>query len=146
MTIDHSSDNRIALITGASRGTGRECALALARRGYDVALNYLSNREEVIKTQHAAQSYGIRALCVRADVSDKRQVDRLVRTVLDKFGHIDVLVNNAGVAEIKAVEDIDEVSWNRVMDVNLKGVLFCSQAVLKHMKNRREGLPQWLIF
>jgi 3-oxoacyl-[acyl-carrier protein] reductase len=139
VTIIHPPINKVALITGASRGSGRECAIALARHGYNVVINYLTNCEEAIKTQRDAQGFGITAISIQADVADKRQVDRMVGAVLDKFGQIDVLVNSAGVSEIKPIEDIDEASWNRIMDINLKGTFFCSQAVLKHMKLRRQG-------
>ena len=139
MTTNHSVNNQVALITGASRGTGRECAISLAREGYHIVINYMSNSEEANKTQQEVQSLGMRTLCIKADISNKQQVHDMIDTSLHEFGHIDVLVNNAGISEIKPIEDIDEKSWDHLMDINLKGVFLCSQTVIKHMKERGKG-------
>lgn len=133
------SKSKVALITGGSRGIGRECAIALAKRGYKIAINYFRNNELAVETQKKIDKIGVDTYCVRADISDKRQVKDIIETVLNKFDHIDVLVNNAGISEIKPIEDIDEESWDHMMDINLKGTFFCSQMVLKHMKEQRKG-------
>jgi 3-oxoacyl-[acyl-carrier protein] reductase len=136
---DYPLNSKVALITGAARGIGRECALTLAQRSYNIVINYRSSYDRAVETQKMVQNFGVQAFCVHADISDKLQVDNMVRAVLNEFAHIDVLVNNAGVSEIKPLRDIDEISWNRVIDVNLKGTFFCSQRVLEHMKERRRG-------
>jgi len=139
MMKNHPINNQVALITGSSRGMGRECAISLARVGYHIVINYMSNIEEANKTQQEVQNLGMRALCIKADISNKKQVHDMIDMSLHEFGHIDVLVNNAGISEIKPIEDIDEKSWDHLMDINLKGVFLCSQAVIKHMKERGKG-------
>ena len=125
--------NRTALITGASRGIGRETALHFARNGYNVALNYLSNEERARDTLAHLKSTGCDAIAIRADVSNRRDVDEMVKTVCEKYGSVDVLVNNAGIAQQKLFTDISEGEWDRMFDVNVKGTFNCCQAVLPYM-------------
>ena len=131
--------NRTALITGASRGIGRETALHFARNGYNVALNYLSNEERARDTLAHLKSTGCDAIAIRADVSNRRDVDEMVKTVCEKYGSVDVLVNNAGIAQQKLFTDISEGEWDRMFDVNVKGTFNCCQAVLPYMRHRKKG-------
>ncbi|MEW6679516.1 MAG: SDR family oxidoreductase, partial [bacterium] len=77
--------------------------------------------------------------CMKVDNSDIKQIEKMINKVLDKFGQIDVLVNNAGISEIKKIEEISENDWDKIMDTNLKGAFFCSQFVFNHMKKRKTG-------
>ena len=131
--------NRTALITGASRGIGRETALHFARNGYNVALNYLSNEACARDTLAHLKSTGCDAIAIRADVSNRRDVDEMVKTVCEKYGSVDVLVNNAGIAQQKLFTDISESEWDRMFDVNVKGTFNCCQAVLPYMIHRKKG-------
>lgn len=137
--IKQTSTDKVALITGGSGGIGRECVIALAQRGYNVAFTYLNNEKNAIKTRNEAIKLGVDAFFISVDISDKTQIEKMINEVLDKFGHIDVLVNNAGISELKKIEDIDEANWNKIIDTNLKGTFFCAQLVLTHMRKRKKG-------
>ena len=100
---------------------------------------YKKRTEDGEDPKKVLDNLGVKSYCIQADVSNKKDVDNMVAKVLDEFGHIDVLVNCAGVSEIKTLDDIDEISWNRVLDINLKGTFFCSQQVFKHMKKNGCG-------
>jgi 3-oxoacyl-[acyl-carrier protein] reductase len=130
---------KIALVTGASRGIGRAIAVALAREGVDVAVNYFSKEEEARKTCALVEDAGRRALGLRADVSISSEVDQMVRTVEQKLGRIAIVVNNAGIAHRASLEDIREEDWDRVMTVNLKSAFLVTQAVLPGMRQSRWG-------
>ena len=130
---------KVALITGGAKGIGRACVLAFASKGYDVAFTYFSNRKRAIALQKQINNLGVNAFCVMADNSRKQQIERMINEVLDKFGRIDVLVNNAGISESKKIEEICENDWDKIMDINLKGAFFCSQLVFNHMKKRKTG-------
>lgn len=127
--------NRVALVTGASRGIGRGIALALAGAGHDVVVNYVNNAEAAAAVVEQAQRCGVRALAVRADVALAADRDRLVAAAYDEFGRVDLLVNNAGVApSVRAdILDATEESFDRVLDINLKGPYFLTQLVARRM-------------
>jgi 3-oxoacyl-[acyl-carrier protein] reductase len=125
--------NKVALITGASRGIGRGIALKFAEEGADVAVNYCQSMELAETIADKLRSLGCKALTVKADVSIKADVNDMVSNVLDTFGQIDILVNNAGIFIGGSVADLKEEIWDRVMAVNLKGVFLCCKAVGKHM-------------
>lgn len=131
--------NRTVIITGASRGIGRETALHFAINGYNVALNYLSNEECARDTITHLKSTGCDAIAVRADVSNRRDVDEMVKTVCERYGSVDVLVNNAGIAQQKLFTDISEGEWDKMFDVNVKGTFNCCQAVLPYMIHKKKG-------
>ncbi len=130
--------NRVALVTGASGGIGKAIALTLAREGADVAINGRSaERLEVVASE--IRDMKQRVLTVKADVSISGEVSRMIKTVVDKFAKIEILVNNAGVFETVSLEKITEAQWDRVMAVNLKGVFNCSRAVISVMKRQEWG-------
>ena len=126
---------KVALITGASRGIGRAIAVALAQKGANVVINYVHNEEEAKKTQEMCKAYGVETLIVRADVSNRDEVRKMVETVIEKFGRIDILINNAGIlGNAITPMEITEEEWDRVININLKGAFLVTQEVLKHMK------------
>ena len=123
------------LITGASRGIGAAAARLFAQKGWKVAANYCQSEKEARAL--AASHPGI--LAVQADVADRGQVDRMTKEVLHQFGHIDVLINNAGIAQQKLFTDVTETEWERLFSVNVTGVFHCCQAVLPGMIRRQRG-------
>ncbi len=140
---------KVAIVTGASTptGFGRAIALTLAREGCDVVVNG-RNLEGAQRTATEVRALGRQALAIKTDVSNSAEVTEMVKTTLEKFGKIDILVNNAGgVREdnagrkslIKPFAEYTDAEWNMVIDVNLKGVIICTKAVLNHMISRRSG-------
>jgi len=130
---------KIALVTGASRGIGRAIAIALARGGADVAINYRSREEEANAVALAIRELGRRSIAVRADVSRSDQVTRLIQTVESGLGSIGILVNNAGIARPQPLEQITEQDWDELIAVNLTSCFLVTQAVLPAMRARRWG-------
>lgn len=131
-------NGKVALVTGASRGIGRAIALSLAKSGADVAVNDLiiDQAQEVAKE---ISELGRRSIAVRADVSNKAQVDSMVEIVIRDLGRIDVLVNNAGIISFEPFLNIEEITWDKMMSVNLKGPFLVAQAVARHMVQRGGG-------
>jgi L-rhamnose 1-dehydrogenase len=129
-------EGKVALVTGASRGIGRAIALRLAQEGAAVAVNHPGEAKEALEVVRLIRSRGGKALSVRADIAYKRQVDRMVARVIERLGHIDILVNSAGICPFAEFLDITEETWDRTHDVNLRGVFLCSQAVARHMVER----------
>ncbi|MBA8845952.1 3-oxoacyl-[acyl-carrier protein] reductase [Ochrobactrum sp. RH1CCR137] len=131
---------KIALVTGASRGIGRAIAIGMAKRGFDVAINDIVRQQDALQeVARAIEATGRRALIVHADVSNKAQVEAMVSNVVDVFGRIDALVNNAGILIAGDVEHLKEEHWDSVLDVNAKGTFLVVQAALPHMKRQKYG-------
>jgi len=128
-----------ALVTGSSRGIGRAIAVALARAGADVALNYRSRGAEAADAQGEITGMGRRCVVVQADVSTAGGVEHLMDAVRTELGHIDILVNNAGIARVQTIEEITEKDWDELLTVNLKSCFLATQAVLPGMRARRWG-------
>ena len=131
-------EKKVALVTGGGTGIGRAISLEFADEGADVAISSrkIENLDKVAKE---IEEKGRRSLAVSADITVKEQVERMVERVIKEFGQIDILVNNSGTGRRMPIVDIDEEDWDIVMNTNLKGVLFCTQAVAKHMMQRRYG-------
>lgn len=125
---------KVALVTGASRGIGRAVAEKFASEGYAVAVNYLQSEEQAEELAHR-----LGGLAVKADVADGAAVRAMAETVRRELGTIDALVCNAGVAQQGLFTDLTETDWKRLLDVNLSGVFHCCQAVLPGMISRKEG-------
>lgn len=133
-------DGEVAWVTGSSKGIGRAIALDLAREGCDVVVHYNSGEDEAREVVQEIEGLGRQALAVSGDVSDGEDVKRLIREIEDRFGRVDVLVNNAGsFVERRTLEEMTEDVWDRVMEVNLKSVYLVSQAVLPLMKRQGGG-------
>jgi NAD(P)-dependent dehydrogenase (short-subunit alcohol dehydrogenase family) len=128
----------IAIVTGAGHGIGRATALALAQAGAHVAVADI-DKAAAEKTAADVAAAGRRSLAVATDVGDLGSIDEMVRRVVDAFGHVDVLVNNAGVTRRAYIMDLTEADWDRIMRVNAKGVFFCLQRVAREMIPRRSG-------
>lgn len=135
---DFSLSSRVALVTGAGRGIGRGIALALARAGADVAVADL-DPQVAEETAAAIRSLGRRSLALGVDVSDGDSVRAMVERVATEFGRLDVAVNNAGVISIRKVAELSLADWDRVMNVNARGVFLCCQAELPLMQAQRWG-------
>ncbi|MGH9663947.1 MAG: SDR family NAD(P)-dependent oxidoreductase, partial [Bryobacteraceae bacterium] len=130
---------KIALVTGGSRGLGQAIALALARAGVDVAINFRTREDAAREVAKQISELGRRALCVRADVSQSAEVQRMVREVEAQLGPVDILVNNAGIARQQPIESITESDWDELLAVNLKSCFLVTQAVIGGMRARRWG-------
>lgn len=133
------SDRKVALVTGGSRGIGRGCALELARAGYDIAINFAGNEEAANKTVEDIKALGVDAEAFKFDVSDKDVADNGVAKVLERFGRIDVLVNNAGITRDGLFMRMSADNWNAVINTNLSSAFNVSQPVVKVMMKQRSG-------
>jgi 3-oxoacyl-[acyl-carrier protein] reductase len=132
-------NGRTALVTGSSRGIGRALAVALAQSGAAVVINYLRREAEAKAVEKEIADLRRPCITVQADVSAAGDVNRLVRTSEERLGPIDILINNAGIARVQAVEDITECDWDDLIEVNLKSCFLMSQAVLPGMRARQWG-------
>jgi 3-oxoacyl-[acyl-carrier protein] reductase len=131
--------NRIALVTGGSRGIGRAIAVGLACAGADVAVNYRTREEDANDTCAQIEQLGRRAFAVQADVAIAAEVARLVATVEAELGPVGILVNNAGITRPQPLHEITERDWDEILAVNLKSVFLVTQAVLPQMRAARWG-------
>ena len=133
-------DDRIAIVTGAGSGMGRTFSIALAHAGADVVITELPGKEAAAEgTAAKVRAVGRRALTVPLDVTQIPSIQAMVERVVHEWGHVDILVNNAGMNIRQFAVDVTEEAWDRVVDTDLKGVLFCSQAVGRHMIERGRG-------
>lgn len=132
-------DGKIALVTGASRGLGRAIAIALAEAGADIAVNYQFAAEPAKEVEQFIRRLGRRALLVQADVSDAKEVSRMMDAVERSLGAPLILVNNAGIARVQPLEEITERDWDEILKVNLKSVFLVTQRVLPAMRAAKFG-------
>ena len=131
--------DKIALVTGSSRGVGRAVALAYGKEGADVVVNYTSNETAANEVVTAIEGMGRKAIAVKADVAKKTDVDLLVQTTIETFGKLDILVNNAGFTRPAMMLKMTEEQWDQVVGIHLKGAFLCSQAAGLHMKEQNRG-------
>ncbi|MFO7169727.1 MAG: 3-oxoacyl-[acyl-carrier-protein] reductase [Chloroflexota bacterium] len=134
-----SLKDKVALVTGASRGIGRAVAAALAGAGASVVVNYRGNQAAADETVAAITDAGGQAVAVQADVSSPEEVERLFKTVLDRFGKLDILVNNAGITRDTLLLRMKDDDFDAVLDTNLRGVFLCTRAALRPMTRARSG-------
>ncbi|MBI3921831.1 MAG: 3-oxoacyl-[acyl-carrier-protein] reductase [Armatimonadetes bacterium] len=137
--VETDTPNRVAIVTGSSRGIGRAIALELARGGHHIVVNCKSNLGAAQEVQEEAMSCGVRALVVQADVTVEADVKSLVEATCAELGRIDVLVNNAGVLQDTFLAFMSEQQWDTVLDVNLKSAFLCSKHASKVMAKQRWG-------
>lgn len=131
--------DRVALVTGGSRGIGAASAVALAAAGCDVAVNYRNRQKEAAAVCEQIHRLGRRAVAVQADVSQSRKVHQMAQRIEKELGTVSILVNNAGIARQQKIEDIAESDWDELIAVNLKSVFLVSQALLPAMRQQRWG-------
>jgi 3-oxoacyl-[acyl-carrier protein] reductase len=131
--------NRVALVTGGSRGIGKAVALALAEAGADVAVNYRAGTEAAQAVADAIRAGGRRAISIATDVSDSASVAAMLGEVARGLGPVDLLVNNAGIAIARGLDELTEAEFDRTLAVNLKSAFLCTQAVLGGMRARHWG-------
>ncbi|MFD1176514.1 SDR family oxidoreductase [Paenibacillus puldeungensis] len=128
-----SLNGKVAIVTGASRGIGRQVAIQLARSGAKVAVNYSSSRDKADEVVKTIEQFGGQAVAVQADVSKVNEVEALFSETLERFGRLDILVNNAGFMENHTIADVTEECFDRHFALNVKGTYFACQQAMKHM-------------
>ncbi|ESU33080.1 3-ketoacyl-ACP reductase [Bacillus sp. 17376] len=132
-------EGKVALVTGASRGIGREIALELAREGASVAVNYAGSEGKALEVVDEIKAMGRDAFAIQADVSNSESVTDMAKETIERFGKIDILVNNAGITKDNLLMRMKESEWDDVININLKGVFLCTKAVTRQMMKQRSG-------
>ncbi|MDM5213418.1 3-oxoacyl-[acyl-carrier-protein] reductase [Peribacillus sp. RS7] len=132
-------EGKKALVTGASRGIGREVALELARQGADVAINYSGSEAKANEVVDEIKALGRKAFAVQCDVANSESVTSMIKEVVEQFGRVDILVNNAGITRDNLLMRMKEEEWDSVINTNLKGVFLCTKAVTRQMMKQRSG-------
>lgn len=132
-------ENKVVCITGGSRGIGKEVAIKYAENGYDVVINYVSDRTDVESLKKEFNEKGVQSLIIKADVSKADEVEEFVKKAIEKFGKIDVLVNNAGITKDNLLMRMSEEEFDKVIEINLKGTYLVTKAVTKYMMKKRNG-------
>ena len=130
---------KVALVTGSSRGVGRAIALAYAKEGASIVVNYTSNQKAAEEVVEAIKKMGGRAFSFKADVAKAAEAEALVQKGIEEFGSLDILVNNAGFSRPAMLLKMSEDQWDQVLDIHLKGAFLCSQFAARHMKEQNEG-------
>ena len=132
-------DGQVAIVTGASRGIGRAVAIALAKVGAKVVVNYAGNAKAAEEVRQTIVDNGGQAIVFQADIANAEAVDALVKQTVDSFGKIDILVNNAGITRDGLLMRMKDEDWDAVINTNLKGIFYCTKAVSKIMMKQRSG-------
>ncbi|MCI8759793.1 MAG: 3-oxoacyl-[acyl-carrier-protein] reductase [Clostridia bacterium] len=131
--------NKVALITGATRGIGRQIAITLAKEGYDIALNYRKENEDLENTKKEIEENKVKCFAVKGDVSNFEDCEKIVKQVIENFGKIDVLVNNAGITKDMLLMRMKKEDFEQVIDINLVGTFNVTKNVINHMLKARTG-------
>lgn len=133
-------NGKVALVTGASRGIGRACAIKLGEAGYKVAVNYNSNEAAANEVVEKIKAAGSEAVAIKANVSDLAQVKTMMREVINTFGQLDVLVNNAGIVKDEFVLMMNPDTIDQCLDLNIKGYMYCTQQAVLKMFSKKQGV------
>ena len=132
-------ETKTVFVTGASRGIGKEIALKYAENGYNVIINYVSEKTNVEELKKEFEEKGVKALIMQADVTDATKIEEVVKKGVEEFGKIDVLVNNAGITRDNLLMRMSEEEFDKVIEINLKGTYIVTKAVTKYMMKKRIG-------
>lgn len=132
-------DRKVALVTGSSRGIGKEIALRLAKNGYDLVINYARNKNAAMETAKELEALGSKVLVVKANVGKKEKIEEMFAQIDEHFGRLDVFVNNAASGVLKPLMELEEAHWDWTMDINSKALLFCAQEAAKRMEKTGGG-------
>lgn len=130
---------KVILVTGASRGIGREIAKTLAKEGNSVIANYNKSEEKAMELQNELKELGYEIDIFKCNVSKREEVKKMIDFVIEKYGKIDVLVNNAGIDQVKLFTDITDDDWDNIMQNNLYSVFCCTQEAIKYMLSKKSG-------
>mgnify|MGYP002880627771 FL=1 len=139
MTVSRLLEGQTAIVTGASRGIGKAIAISLAKEGAEVIVNYSSSIANANKVVSEIESFGGKACHIQADISNENSVNELVKTVLNKNNKIDILVNNAGITKDGLLMRMKNEDWQKVLNLNLNGVFYCTKAVSRMMLKKKKG-------
>ncbi|MFT9847718.1 SDR family NAD(P)-dependent oxidoreductase [Aneurinibacillus sp. REN35] len=134
--------NKVTLVTGGGTGIGRATCLALAERGASIAVNYSHSKADAEKTAQIINDEGGRAITIQADVSQDKEVRKMVDTIVQQFGTVDLLVNNSSITRYISFDDLEAVTeevWDELYNVNVKGMFYCARAVAPFMKSNKQG-------
>ena len=132
-------EKKVVFVTGGSRGIGKEVALKYAQNGFKIVTNYVSDKTDLEKLKKEFEENNIEALVLKADVSKQEEVEKVVESTIEKFGKIDVLVNNAGITRDNLLMRMKEEDFDKVLEINLKGTFLVTKAVTKYMMKKRQG-------
>ncbi|MBH0213345.1 enoyl-[acyl-carrier-protein] reductase FabL [Listeria monocytogenes] len=131
--------NRVALVTGSSRGLGREIAIALAKEGYDIAVNFSRNRKKAEEVQQEIEQLGRKCVIFKANVGDVEKIRDLFKAVDEEFGRLDIFINNAASGVLRPLMELEESHWDWTMNINAKALLFVGQEAAKLMQRHQSG-------
>ena len=131
--------NKVAFITGATRGIGRQIAITLAKEGFDIAINYRKENEDLIETKKMVEDQKVKCFTVQGDVSSFEDSERMVKDIIEEFNHIDILVNNAGITKDMLLMRMKKEDFESVIGVNLVGTFNITKNVIPYMMKNRSG-------
>lgn len=131
--------NKVALVTGSSRGIGKEIALRLAKEGYDLVINYARSKNAALETAAEIEALGRKALVVKANVGDVDKINHMFQQIDQEFGRLDIFVNNAASGVQRPAMELEEKHWDWTMNINSKALLFCAQQAAKLMEKSGKG-------
>ena len=135
-----NNEKKLAVVTGGSRGIGKECALELAKAGYDIVITYAGNDEAANKTIGELKALNVEAEAYKFDVSNSEQCKENIAKILEKHGQIDALVNNAGITRDNMMLRMTDEAWNSVINTNLNSMFYMTQPIVKAMMKKRQGV------
>jgi 3-oxoacyl-[acyl-carrier protein] reductase len=133
------NQQRVAVVTGGSRGIGKACVVALAEAGYDIVFSYVSNKAAATEVENTVKVFGRRVIAVQADAASALDAQMLIDTAQRELGRVDVLVNNAGITKDNLLIRLGDDDWEKVIDTNLSGVFYTTRAAAKYMMKQRYG-------
>ena len=131
--------NKVIIVTGASRGIGREISRELAKKGYIIIANYNKSEKQILELKEELEKEKVKIDIFKADVSKRKETQQLVKYAIKKYGKIDVLINNAGISQIKEFTQITDKDWNNMININLNSVFYMTQEVCKNMIHNKNG-------